>query len=367
MKTRVLKPQGDPMTDAAVGEGAAILQQGGLVAFPTETVYGLGADATSAQAIASVYRVKQRPAANPLIVHIRGLDQLDWVCCSVDDRRVLKLCRAFWPGPLTLVLPARDPVKSALCRGRETVAVRAPDHPLAQALIRRAGRPLAAPSANVSGRPSPTLAQHVWDDLAGRIPLILDGGPCRVGLESTVLDATRSPAEILRPGAVTAAMLEEVLGEPVAVHRGQDDRPRSPGVGFAHYRPRAPLYLIEPGLDDQQVLDGLNDLGLSDRGPLGYLGSRPGLRSLPYLEAAPRRRSLAQMARSLYSDIRRLDAAGVIAILADAPAAAGGLAASLLDRLERAASGWVGQARQSDSQRRDSGGLSSGRRSESGS
>ncbi len=338
MKTLLLQVEDDPQQHAAVGQAAQILRRGGLVAFPTETVYGLGADATSVPAVEAVYAVKQRPLDNPLIVHIAAVEELEEVAIPPDSRAGL-LARSFWPGPLTVVLAARQPIRKAVCRGRETAAIRMPSHPVALALIRRTGRPLAAPSANLSGRLSPTTAAHVLEDLDGRIPLILDGGPCRVGIESTVLDLAHGPPKVLRPGGVTRKMLAEVLGEPVAVSDSEEDALISPGMRHRHYQPRAPVYLIEASVSEGALSDFLDELSQSGRsGKLGYLGNRPSIRCRPDVIATAQRRGEAEMARHLYADLRELDRLSARVILADMPSSSG-LGRSLRDRLSRASSG----------------------------
>ncbi len=301
------------------------------MAFPTETVYGLGADATDARAVDVIFEVKRRPADNPVIVHVADAGAVDEVA-RVDDPRIRPLLERFWPGPLTVVLPAREPVRSSVCRGLATVAVRVPAHPIALALIRAAGRPIAAPSANLSGRPSPTTSRHVLEDLGGRVPLILDGGPCEVGIESTVLDLSGVDAAILRPGAVTGEEIGTVLGRPVSAGTGAAAA-RSPGTRYRHYRPRAPVVLIGLDVPTSAVRELITDLcaRLDDGQRLGYVGRRaprvPGL-------AAVERSSVTSLTRHLYADLRRLDRDGARLILVDAVAAE----APVMERLRRAAS-----------------------------
>lgn len=252
------------MQSKAVQEAGKLLQAGELVAFPTETVYGLGADAGSDAAVEAIYHAKGRPSDNPLIVHIADRTQLnDLVSESMPQaQRQLadQLIARFWPGPLTLVLPVRPgAVSSRVTAGLATVAVRMPDHPLALALIRAAGRPLAAPSANRSGRPSPTEARHVAQDLAGRIAGILDGGPATVGLESTVVAVGPHGLELLRPGGVTAQELRAALPdvplvlapELAAADQAPESvaAPRSPGMKYAHYAPQGEMCVIVGGYD----------------------------------------------------------------------------------------------------------------------
>ncbi len=229
--------------EAGLRLGAQLLRRGELVAFPTETVYGLGGNGLHPGAAQAIYAAKGRPADNPLIEHIADYGMLELLARSVPGtaRRAME---AFWPGPLTCVLPAADAVPRTVTAGLDTVAVRWPGHPVAQALILRSGVPVAAPSANASGRPSPTCAQDVWEDMAGRIPLILDGGPCRVGVESTVVSFSGARPMILRPGGITPEALEALLG-PVDIHQSalsaleEPDAAPSPGMRHRHYAPRA--------------------------------------------------------------------------------------------------------------------------------
>ena len=233
----------------AIEKGACLLREGALVAFPTETVYGLGANALDEKAVASIFAAKGRPADNPLIVHVWCREQLQDICEVSDE--AAKLMDAFWPGPLTILCPRKETVPLTVTAGLPTVAVRMPGHPVALALLKAAGVPVAAPSANRSGKPSPTAAAHVFEDMDSRIPLIIDGGDCDVGVESTVLDVREGRATILRPGGITQAMLEEVLGMPVGV-AGSVLRPLqegetalSPGMRYKHYSPDGQVTLVE--------------------------------------------------------------------------------------------------------------------------
>lgn len=251
METRVL-----PATESALEEASCLLREGGLVGFPTETVYGLGANALNPEAVRSIFDAKGRPADNPLIVHIWSRDQLSPLCELPPGAQ--RLMDAFWPGPLTLLFPRKPIIPDVVTAGLETVAIRMPSHPLAAALLKRCNLPVAAPSANRSGRPSPTTAAHVLEDMNGRIPLILDGGPCQVGVESTVLDLCHGDPVLLRPGGVTKEMAEQVLGRKVAL-AGSILRPlregetaRSPGMRYKHYAPRAQVTLVT-GPEDRVV------------------------------------------------------------------------------------------------------------------
>lgn len=234
--------------DRAVHAAAGLLKEGQVVAFPTETVYGLGADAMNEQAVRKIFAVKGRPSDNPLIVHIYEADQALLLARDISSM-AFALMDAFWPGPFTAVLKKRETVPGIVTGGLDSVAVRMPEHPVALGIIRESGLVIAAPSANKSGRPSPTSARHVWDDLAGEIPLIVDGGQCRVGLESTVCDLRGQVPVILRPGGVTPGMIRSVAGD-VRLHPGLLDEPAegpvpSPGMKYKHYAPKAKIVVVK--------------------------------------------------------------------------------------------------------------------------
>lgn len=262
--TRVVAIDRDAPDPSILDDAGAVLRGGGLVVFPTETVYGLGADATNAEAVASIFAAKGRPAGNPLIVHGETTDAVrtavtDWPAAAE------RLAGQFWPGPLTMVLPRSRLVADAVSAGHDTVGVRVPDHTVARHLIRAAGRLVAAPSANRSARLSPTSAAHVLKDLDGRVDLILDAGPTCVGVESTVVDLTCDPPRILRPGSITAGQLSEALGLAVAIPVLSGDAAggafTSPGQLSVHYAPRTPLRLIAPGQADPNGRVGLIVVG----------------------------------------------------------------------------------------------------------
>ena len=227
----------------AVQEAAAILRRGGLVAFPTETVYGLGADAENPEAVARIFAAKGRPANHPVIVHIGRAEQLEHWAADIPPL-AWRLAQRFWPGPLTLILKRHARVPDAVTGGQDTVGLRVPDHPVALALLAAFGGGIAAPSANRFGRLSPTTAAHVRAELGEAVDYIVDGGPCRVGIESTILDLSGARPRLLRPGAIAAAELEAVLGEPPAAPSG--DGPRAPGMLASHYAPQTPLTLVDP-------------------------------------------------------------------------------------------------------------------------
>jgi len=224
-------------------DAVELLRNGEVVAFPTETVYGLGADATSDAAISKIFAAKRRPGDNPLLVHIGEATQLTDVVSEVSEPAA-RLTAAFWPGPLTVVLPKRAGISDLVTAGLETVGVRMPSHPMALALLRGVGLPIAAPSANVSGRPSPTTAGHVAEDLGGKIAGILDGGAVEIGLESTVVDCTAVPPVILRPGGVSREEIEAVIGPVLVAEAGESEAPKSPGMKYTHYAPRAEMHLV---------------------------------------------------------------------------------------------------------------------------
>ncbi|WP_439628453.1 L-threonylcarbamoyladenylate synthase [Gemmata sp.] len=243
MSTEVLRVDPHAPDPVLIERAAAVLRTGRLVAFPTETVYGLGANALDAAAVRGIFAAKGRPPSNPVIVHVHEPSQVRNVAADWPEAAA-KLAAAFWPGPLTLVVPKLPTVPDEVTAGGPTVAVRCPRHPVARALIAAAGVPVAAPSANRSTELSPTLAEHVLKGLNGRIDLVLDGGPCTGGIESTVVDVTGPVARLLRPGLVTVAMLEAVVG-PLAVGANPDSVARSPGLMARHYSPRTPVVLAE--------------------------------------------------------------------------------------------------------------------------
>lgn len=246
----------------AIAEASKILQDGGLVAFPTETVYGLGADALNADAAAKIYAAKGRPSDNPLIVHIADTDaveklaDLETMNRTHPDmvKKAHMLMEAFWPGPLTIIFPKLAIVPDGTTGGLPTVAIRMPSHPIAQELIRTSGVSIAAPSANTSGRPSPTTAQHVWEDMDGRIEMILDGGAVGIGIESTIVDMTGTIPTILRPGFITKAMLSEIVGDvtidPAIIEPDPNLRPKAPGMKYTHYAPHGTLSIVEAVADE---------------------------------------------------------------------------------------------------------------------
>ena len=235
-------------TEKEIDQAAAILRCGGLVGIPTETVYGLGANGLDPAAVRAIFAAKGRPQDNPLILHIADASWLERCCASIP-RSAYALAAEFWPGPLTMILPRRPLVPDVVTAGLDTVGMRCPAHPLCREIIERAGIPVAAPSGNTSGRPSPTTAEHMWEDMHGKIDAIVDGGPCSVGVESTIIDLTCDPPRLLRPGGISLEQLEEVLGRvelDPAVTRllGAGERPKAPGMKYRHYAPKAPVTVV---------------------------------------------------------------------------------------------------------------------------
>jgi L-threonylcarbamoyladenylate synthase len=339
-------------SDASIRQAADCLRGGGLVAFPTETVYGLGVHALDAAAVRRLFAAKGRPATDPLIVHVLSFDE---ACDLLGEdletgpySRARRLAARFWPGPLTLVVPRSARVPLEVTAGLDTVGIRAPAHPVARALLEAAAIPIGAPSANLFSRPSPTCAEHVLQDLDGRIDIVIDGGPTTVGIESTVLDLTGNAPTILRPGAVTIEMLRELL--PNVRARADlpigppSSPPPSPGMLARHYSPKAPLTLYE-GPRAVERLAGVVAEALVGGQEIGVLApqehvarfSSMGVRVADLGPSA----DPARMAARLYAALRELDAAGVDAIFALAGEGEAGLGAALHDRLRRAAAGRI--------------------------
>lgn len=344
--TRVFAVDAAHPETAPLAEAAATIRSGGLVAFPTETVYGLGADAANAAAVERIFVAKGRPSDNPLIVHVSDRDMLADVVREVPPKAA-HLAERFWPGPLTLVLPKLPTIPDSVTGRLDTVGVRMPHHPVALALIRAAGVPIAAPSANRSGRPSPTAADHVVEDLSGRIDIILDGGETGVGVESTVLDLTVDPPVLLRPGGVTLEQLTKEIGEVVvdrSVHGAEaGDAPRSPGMKYKHYAPQAQVILVDgPVLDMQSKIKDLAYEYAEEGKKVGIMCSAEsrGVYQAPVVLEYGSREDLASMASDLFSTLRAFDRHSVDVVLVEGvPSAGMGLA--IMNRLRRAAAGRV--------------------------
>jgi len=343
--TRILIVNSSHPEPQRIAEAAGCLRGGGLVAFPTETVYGLGVSALDAAAVRRLFAAKGRPSNDPLIVHVADVEHVAPLV-AVRPSVVDALAARFWPGPLTLVLPRSPLVPDEVTAGLHTVAIRVPAHPVAQALLRAAATPVAAPSANLFSRPSPTRAAHVLEDLDGRIDLVLDGGPTQVGVESTVLDLSGEVPTVLRPGAVTLDLLRPLL--PDVRMRGEDagaqEPLRSPGLLTRHYSPRAPLTLYEGASPAVlgRIADDIRAAQAAGRRVGVLLGDDDDL-PVPGVvrPALGRSDDAAAIAARLYAALRELDAAGVDEILARALPALDGLGAAIGDRLRRAAAGRV--------------------------
>ena len=333
MKTEVLSA----LHPAAIEMAAEIIKNGGLVAIPTETVYGLGANGLDEGAVAQIFEVKGRPQDNPLILHISGPEEIERYCHHIPQA-AYDLAEAFWPGPLTMVLPAKSNVPLRTTGGLSTVALRCPDHPAALAVIRASGVPIAAPSANLSGKPSTTTADHVLFDHDGKLPLILDGGPCRVGVESTIVDLTGQRPRLLRPGGIGPEELIEVLGvldvdKAVTDEISNDTVVHAPGMKYRHYAPQEPVVIVSGSReaaaayihrhfeDGDRVLCFAEELPLyADCNPLSY-GSEEDVNTL---------------SAGLFAALRELDNPEIHQVYARCPVG-GGLAYAVQNRLKKAA------------------------------
>lgn len=343
--TEVLLP-----TEEALAKAGELIRAGEVVGFPTETVYGLGADATNSEAIAKVFAAKGRPGDNPLIVHISALSQIGGIIKGEMNENAKKLAAAYWPGPMTMIFPKAEGISEKTTAGLDSVGVRFPSHPVAQAFITAAGRPIAAPSANLSGKPSPTTAKHVLSDMDGRIPLIIDGGASGVGVESTVIDVCSNPVRILRPGGITPQMVADVLGE-VEVD-GSVLRPiregeivRSPGMKYKHYAPNGSLVIVRG--DETAVAEKINALYDATEGKrciLALDGHRElyGSRRTVSLGANP-----AEAAQRLFDVLREMDDLNVNAMFSEA-VEADGIGLAVMNRLGRAAAFHIIDANSND-------------------
>ncbi|MFN8620324.1 MAG: L-threonylcarbamoyladenylate synthase [Chloroflexota bacterium] len=331
-RARVLHVAPGEAAGAELAEAAAVLRAGGLVAFPTETVYGLGANALDPGAVARIFAAKGRPADNPVIVHAPDAATA-WRVTTGPTPLALRLADAFWPGPLTLVLQAADELPRAATAGLPSVAVRVPDHPVALALLRVAGVPVAAPSANRSGRPSPTTAAHVLADLGEVVDVVVDGGPCRVGVESTVVDARGDVPVVLREGGITREQLLAAAG--VGAVEGAtraEDLAASPGTRHRHYAPTCRVVIAEAGaaeaVAERLAADPVRRVGIVVRGG----GAATGVQEIArYADAA-------DLAEQLYGALRAAEAAGVTDLVVEAVAETG-IGRAVMDRLRRAAEG----------------------------
>lgn len=342
MDTRIITIEQEQMQEELLKEAGEILKAGGLVAFPTETVYGLGGDALNKESSRKIYAAKGRPSDNPLIVHISRLEDMESIVSEVT-KEALKIAEAFWPGPLTMILPKSDRVPYETTGGLDTVAVRMPSHPVARKLIEYGGGYVAAPSANASGKPSPTVAKYVMEDMQGKIDMIIDGGEVGIGLESTIIDLTVTPPQILRPGYVTQEMLSKVLGqvdEDATMFRADTGQaPKAPGMKYRHYAPKGELTIVQG--DAKQVLAHINEQAAFDM----QAGEKVGIIATDELLSEYRadvvksigsRSSEEDIARNLYRILREFDDEQVTRIYSESFETEG-LGQAIMNRLLKAA------------------------------
>ncbi len=323
MNTKIVKTE-DGNEDEVIREAGEILKSGGLVAFPTETVYGLGGDALKEDAARKIYSAKGRPSDNPLIVHIADIGALDELASEIPEC-AYKLAEAFWPGPLTMIFKKKDIVPYGTTGGLDTVAIRMPSHHVAHRLIKDSGVYIAAPSANLSGRPSPTRAEHVIEDMDGRIDMIIDGGAIEIGIESTIVDVTCEVPMILRPGYVTADMIKEVLGdvcfdETVLAHTTVKGQPKAPGMKYRHYAPKAELTIFEG--ENEKVVSKINELAVKyeyDGLKVGILSSNENEHKYAHGEVVVvgSRENEHEVAAHLFDVLRHFDHIDVDVILSE--------------------------------------------------
>jgi len=343
MKTQIFHLKGSSEDEIAIQCAAQIIREGGIVVFPTETVYGLGASAFDEEAVLKVFRAKGRPTDNPLIVHIASLDQLYEVVSHLpmEEETFHKLATRLWPGPITFILPRSQKVSAVVSGGLSTVGVRMPAHPVALRLVELSGVPIAAPSANLSGRPSPTDESHVLEDMSGRADVILLAGRTPLGVESTVIDLTTSPPRLLRPGPVDPVRLQELLGMEIEISdaaRGliTQERPVSPGMKYRHYAPSKPLILIEGA--KEFVLIVMREL--IEARPTAVICSVQTARELEYEDHVlvwGKREDLFSAAKNLFELLRRAEKLPVDVIIAEGVDEKG-IGLAVMNRLRRAAS-----------------------------
>ncbi len=329
VNTIILHIRPERINPDKMGVAASFIRQGKLVAFPTETVYGLGANAFNSLAVSHIFEVKGRPADNPLIVHVSNESMIDDLI-RYKPEFTDELMKAFWPGPMTLVLPKTDTVPDNVTCGLDTVAVRMPSHPIARTLISRARLPIAAPSANLSGRPSPTTGKHVIEELRGKISCIIDGGACSVGVESTVIDLTGSTPKILRPGGVTYEMLKEVVPD-IIIATELKGKPASPGMKYKHYAPRAPLILAS-----REKIQSIADEYQKQGKKVGVMITSETRVNADTVMIMGSLDDLKEVARNMFRMIRDLDKVADVIIVQIVPERDEGLA--VMNRLKKAAS-----------------------------
>ena len=337
MQTEVIKIDRENMDLDALKRAGEILKSGGLVAFPTETVYGLGGDGLHEESSRKIYEAKGRPSDNPLIVHVADMEHLEKIVKKVP-KTAYKLAEAFWPGPMTMIFEKNDLVPYGTTGGLDTVAIRMPSDPIALELIRQGGGYIAAPSANTSGRPSPTTAQHVYEDLQGKIPMILDGGAVTIGLESTIVDLTEEIPTILRPGFISLDMVQAVLGE-AQIDRGliandSNIHPKAPGMKYRHYAPKADLKIVEGPME--QVISYINEQ--AEKGRTGIICTEETRSRYPKgdIKCVGTRKDELSIASHLFAVLREFDEDGVEQIYSESFKAPG-LGEAIMNRLLKAA------------------------------
>ncbi len=342
METKVFVARDNYIKDEELKEASAVIRSGGLVAFPTETVYGLGGDATNPEASRKIYAAKGRPSDNPLIVHIADFSQLRNIVAEVPQEAE-KLAEAFWPGPLTMILRKNEVIPYETTGGLDTVAIRMPSHPVARAFLQDSGCMIAAPSANTSGRPSPTTAQHVWGDLHGKIEILLDGGPVGIGIESTIVDLSEERPMILRPGFITQEMLSAVLGDvgmdPGLASENSKQPPKAPGMRYRHYAPKADLTLVEGTMEE--VISKINALTREAQAmgkSVGVLATEENKDRYvaDHVIVIGQRQDEAEIARHLFDVLRQFDDLQVDLIYSESFVAAG-VGQAIMNRLLKAA------------------------------
>lgn len=343
VKTRVLDCINQTNISDKLADAGEIIRAGGLVVFPTETVYGLGANALDGEAVKKIFKAKGRPSDNPLIVHISNLNQLSDITSEVNEI-TQKAIEAFWPGPLTLIMEKSHNVPETVTAGLNTVAVRMPKHDVAIALLKAANVPIAAPSANIAGKPSPTKAEHVIMDMDGKVDMILDGGPSEVGLESTILDTTSNPPVMLRPGGVTLEMLETVLGK-VELDKGlthkpeQDFKPKAPGMKYTHYSPEADVTVVEGEIINVVNFINIKLLEYSQKGiKAGVLATEETkfLYGDNYIISAGSRENPTTIAEKLFDSLREFDKNKIEVVFAEA-VDNNGIGLAIMNRMNKAA------------------------------
>lgn len=331
-ETHIIQISTDHPDPAAIEKAAKILHDGGLVAFPTETVYGLGADAMNTAAVQKIFEAKGRPADNPLIVHIASPEGVRQFASGLPPKG-LRLARRFWPGPLTLVTASRSEVPRAVTAGLSTIALRVPNHPVTLALLRVFDGGIVGPSANTSGRPSPTSAEHVYDDLQGRVDLILDAGPTTIGIESTVVDVTIDPPAILRKGGLAKEEIEQEIGL-VQSTESRELLRRSPGTSHRHYAPRAEVLVIAPG--DRERLQSLLKREMAAGKSVGIIIHSQNMHTAGAEAQIVLSATIDLYARHLFRAVRELDKKGIDVILVEGVEEKG-LGTAVMDRLRKAA------------------------------